>query len=205
MGKGLRTGFVIAGIGVGAGCMYLMDPDRGRSRRAVLRGKSSGVYREVRDSMDRATTDLTNRAQGMVASLKSMVQNEPVGDDQLVARVRARLGRLVSHPHAIEVTAHHGRITLSGDVLEEEAGRLVAGVGSVRGVSSITDHLLRHREASNIPSLQGGPDRRGENVGALRHEWPPALRMLAGVTGGSLGLYLLARGIAHGRERIGAR
>ena len=35
MGKAINAGFLIAGAGVGAGCMYLMDPDRGRSRRAV--------------------------------------------------------------------------------------------------------------------------------------------------------------------------
>lgn len=178
--------------------MYLMDPDRGRKRRAVLRARSSSVYREVRTSVDKAKTDLTNRAQGMLAGMKSIVQHS--GEDQLVGRVRSRLGRLVSHPYAIEVSAHAGRITLSGNVLEQEAARLLAGVSLVRGVLSITDHLLRHHEASNVPRLQGRRER-GESGLASRHEWPPALRMLARVTGGSLGVYLLARRMAHGRKR----
>ena len=88
------------------------------------------------------------------------MRHEPVEDDQLIARVRAKLGRLVSHPHAIDVIARDGTITLSGDVLEDEAQRLVSGVGSIRGISLVCDHLLRHRDAANLSSLQGGRERR---------------------------------------------
>jgi len=95
----------VSGAGVGAGCMYLVDPDRGRSRRALLRDKTRAAYREVRTSVETAQADLANRARGLVANAKSFVQHEAVDDDQLTARVRAKVGRLVSHPHAIAVTA----------------------------------------------------------------------------------------------------
>jgi hypothetical protein len=218
--KGVSAGFLIAGVGVGAGCMYLMDPDRGRFRRALLRDKTSSAYREVSTSLERAKTDLANRAHGLLAQAKSAVHHTPVEDDQLVARVRAKLGRLVSHPHAIDVIARNGTITLSGDVLEGEAHGLVSGAGSIRGVSLVCDHLLRHRDAANISSLQGGRERRPGRPEILRREWPPALRMLAGVAGGSLGVYgllsskravkavalpfgmgLLARGISSGKRK----
>lgn len=221
MGKEMKAGFLIAGAGLGAGCMYLMDPDRGRARRARLRDKTGSVCREVRLSVDRVQADLANRAQGLVARAKSVVQPETVDDDQLVARVRAKLGRLVSHPHAIDVIAQQGRITLSGDVLEQEAERLLSGVGAIHGVSSVCDHLLRHRAAGNVSSLQGGPGRALPKPEFLRRDWTPALRMLAGVVGGSLGVYglvsskravkavvlpfgigLLARGITNGREGV---
>lgn len=219
MGKGISAGFLIAGVGVGAGCMYLMDPDRGRSRRAMLRDKTTSAYREVRMSFERTQADLANRAHGLLARAKSAVQHEPVEEDQLTARVRARLGRLVSHPHAIDVIARDGAVTLSGAVLEQEAQGVVAGVGAIHGVSSVCDHLLRHPDAASIPSLQGGR-RRAAGPQVLRHEWPPALRMLAGVAGGSLELYglfsssravkavalpfglgLLARGISSGKRK----
>ncbi|MBZ5611275.1 MAG: BON domain-containing protein [Acidobacteriia bacterium] len=200
MGKEFGARFLIAGIGVGAGWMYLMDPDRGKSRRAVLRDKAASACRQARTSADRAGADLTNRAHGWIANAKSIVQHEPVDDDQLVARVRARLGRLASHPHAIDVIAHDGKITLSGAVLEHEAAQLLSGVGSIRGVSLVCDHLLRHRDAFNVPTLQGGRERNTERPGLLRCDWPPAARMLTGVAAASLGFGLLAR-IASQRKR----
>jgi hypothetical protein len=218
--KGVGAGFLIAGVGIGAGCMYLMDPDRGRSRRALLRNKTSSAYREVRMSLETAKADLANRARGLLAQAKSAVHHTPVEDDQLVARVRAKLGRLVSHPHAIDVIARDGTITLSGDVLEDEGQGLVSGVGSIQGVSLVCDHLLRHRDAANISSLQGGRERHPGRPEILRRAWPPALRMLTGVAGGSLGVYgllsskravkavalpfgmgLLVRGISSGKRK----
>ena len=220
MGKGVSAGFLIAGASIGAGCMYLIDPDRGRARRALLRDKTGSAYGEVRASVDRVQADLANRAEGLIAQAKSFVQHEPVEDDQLVARVRAKVGRLVSHPHAIDVIAQHGRITVSGDVLEKEAEGLLSGVGAIRGVSSVCDHLLRHADAANVASLQGGRERRVPKPELLWRHWPPALRMFAGVMGGSLGVYglvsskravkavalpfgigLMARGITNGRRR----
>lgn len=218
MGKGISAGFLIASVGVGAGCMYLMDPDRGRYRRVLLRDKTTSAYREVRMSLERAQADLANRAHGLLARAKSAVQHESVEEDQLIARVRARLGRLVSHPHAIEVVARDGTITLSGAVLENEAQELVSGVCAIRGVSLVCDHLVRHRDAANISSLQGGRERHAGQPQVFRHEWPPALRMLAGIAGGSLELYglfsssrglwalplglvLLARGISSGKRK----
>lgn len=189
MGKGMSAGVLIVGAGVGAGCMYLMDPDRGRARRALIRDKAASGYRDVRDSVEKAQADLANRAHGLLAHAKSAVRRKPVEDDQLTARVRAKLGRLVSHPHAIDVIARDGMITLAGAVLEAEAEPLVSGVATVPGVSKVCDHLLRHRDAADVPSLQGGRERHPGLVPVLSQEWPPAFRMLAGIAGGGLGLY----------------
>ncbi len=220
MGKGTSAGLWIAGVGLGAGCMYLMDPDRGRARRALLHDKTTSAYREVRRSVEKAQADLANRAHGLLAQVKSAMQHEPVEEDQLIARVRAKLGRLVSHPHAIEVFAHDGAITLGGSVLEHEAHQLLSGVGSIHGVSSVCDHLLRHSEESFNASLQGRRERRPGQPIIFRQYWPPALRMLASVAGVGVGLYgllgssrtvkamalpvgagLLARGISSGKRR----
>lgn len=183
------AGFLIAGIGVGAGCMYLMDPDRGRFRRVLLRDKTVGAYRRACTSVDRAQSDFANRAHGLIANVKSTVRHGPIDNDQLVERVRARLGRLVSHPHAIDVIARNGRITVSGAVLEHEAAQFLSGVSAIHGVSSVCDHLERHGDASNVPSLQGGRERHAARLEFLQNDWPLALRMLAGIGGGSLGVY----------------
>lgn len=38
---------LIAGMGSGGACMYALDPDRGRSRRVLLRDKTASAYRRV--------------------------------------------------------------------------------------------------------------------------------------------------------------
>ena len=49
-------------------------------------------------------------------------------DDALAARVRARLGRLVSHARGIEVHVNEGLVTLSGGITGAEALRLLSEV-----------------------------------------------------------------------------
>lgn len=221
MTTGARAGFWIAGVGLGAGCMYLMDPDRGRARRARLEDKALSACREVRTSLEKAQADLANRAHGLLAQAKSAMQCEEVEDDQLTARVRAKLGRLVSHPHAIDVFAHGGVVTLTGAVLEGEAHGLILGVRGIHGVASVVDHLVRHSDAGYVSSLQGGRERHPARPKVFRHYLPPAFRLLAGVAGAGVGLYglfssrrasktvvlplgagLLARGISGWRREI---
>jgi len=45
----------------------------------------------------------------------------PVDDDVLVERVRAHLGRAVSHPHAVDVGAADGVVTLRGPTAPRSA------------------------------------------------------------------------------------
>jgi len=58
----------------------------------------------------------------------------------LIERVRAQLGFLVHHPGAIEVAAENERVILSGHILAEDVGRLLAGVSKVRGVKGVANH-----------------------------------------------------------------
>ncbi|HEU4872992.1 MAG TPA: hypothetical protein VFT44_07825 [Pyrinomonadaceae bacterium] len=42
---------------------------------------------------------------------------EDTSNEVLIARVRSKMGRVVLHPSAIEVTSDQGQITLSGSIL----------------------------------------------------------------------------------------
>src|SRR5690606_41858308 len=79
-------------------------------------------------------------------------------------RVRAQLGRLVSHPGAITVTAHAGDVTLSGQILAAEHQTLLSAVRAMAGVNRVDDRLQAHESPGNIPELQGGSPSCGRRV-----------------------------------------
>ncbi len=193
-----RTG-VIGGLGLGASVMYLLDPERGRRRRAMLR---DGISARASDSgrfLKKSGRDLGNRARGLAAKTRNRVLPAgPVEDDVLAERVRSKMGRYVSHPGAIEVSAAAGRVTLRGPVLADEADGLVRAVESVRGVREVEDWLDLHSDPGSEPALQGGSHRAGETPEFLQRHWSPAARIAAGGVGGTLLLLGLKR-----RDRLG--
>jgi uncharacterized membrane protein len=122
-----------------------------------------------------------------------------VSDEALVGRVRAALGRVVSHPHAVEVFVDRGHVHLSGPILADEVRPLLGAVRSVAGVRGVSDHLAVHRDARGIPALQGGVPRSGRRFELLQDNWSPAARLLSG----ALGAGLMLRGAGE-RGLLGA-
>jgi len=181
------------GIGLGAALMYMLDPDRGRRRRALLRDQLVRVAHGTPDAVGAAARDLSNRARGLAAGAGSMLSSEEVSNEVLVARVRSKMGRVVSHPHAIEVTADQGRVTLGGPVLAREVAHLLSCVSRVRGVAGVESRLEVHAEAGNVPALQGGRRRPVHRFEFFQENWSPTARLLAGLTGGALAAYGLSR------------
>lgn len=149
-------GKLIAGLLAGAFAMYLLDPDRGGRRRALLRDQAARAGHKLGDGLDATARDWGNRARGTVAQVRSRFRKEMVDDVVLYERVRSTVGHAVSHPSAIEVTVSEGRVTLQGPVLEHELDGLLRAVGRVRGVSEVVNELEVHREPGGVPSLQGG-------------------------------------------------
>ena len=139
-----RQGSFLAGLLMGAGVMYLLDPDRGRRRRALIRDKvihGANELQELRATAAGRARDLRNRARGAVHETRARLRSEVVDDPVLEARVRTELGRLSTHPGLIDVTADHGRVVLTGQVLAHELEALLAGVREVRGVHDLVNRL----------------------------------------------------------------
>jgi len=176
-------------LGVGAGMMYLFDPNRGRTRRAIARDKAASLYSASGEAVARTTQDLRNRATGVAASARSVWKSEPVSDEKLVARVRSKMGRYVSHPHAVHVEANNGNITLSGSILAHEAGNFLKCVRGIPGVQSVDDRLEVHGSAGSNPNLQGEGGRTGEHWDFMNRNWSPATRVMASAVGGGMLLY----------------
>jgi hypothetical protein len=189
MNKGVTLAI---GLAAGARLMYLLDPDRGKRRRALLRDKVKHGVHKASDAIETAAFDLSHRASGLVAETRSRLRKEEVSDPVLVDRVRSKIGRVVSHPRAIEVTADQGRVTLSGPILAGEVNDLLSTVAAVRGVASVENRLEVHQEAGDVPALQG--ERRGRPAA----HGSPTARLMTGTAGGALAAYGAKRGDAMG-------
>lgn len=187
-----RLAWMIGGAALGALAMFMSDPDRGRRRRALTTDKIRSAVARTGDAIDVASRDLGNRVQGLRARASRVLSRRDIAvDDQiLTARVRRKIGRAVSNPHAIDVTARHGYIVLSGPVLAHEKQQLLDTVRSVHGIRGLEDRLQVHERANGIPGLQG---RAMSGVPATQGRWPPALRAVALIGAGALGMAGLQR------------
>jgi uncharacterized membrane protein len=179
---------LLGAAGLGAAAMYFLDPERGARRRSLVRDRAVHAGHVAGDALGTTGRDLGNRARGLAATTRSRVQADAPTDEQLVGRVRAELGRVVSHPRAITVAAEQGRVTLAGPELAREAPALVERVRKLRGVSDVENLLELHETAGDVPALQGGEQRTGGRSELGQQSWTPAARLVAGVAGGALAL-----------------
>lgn len=174
------------GAAVGAGVMCLLDPGRGARRRALVRDQVVRASHKTADGLDVLSRDVANRARGVAAEAWGAMHGDHVGTRKLVERVRAELGRVVSHPRAIHVIASDGCVCLTGPILSAEVDPAVAAIRSVRGVCDVEDRLERHETAEGVPSLQGGRVRSGRRPALMQEAWSPTTKALMCIAGTAL-------------------
>lgn len=188
-----RRWSLVSALGLGAGLMYLLDPDRGNRRRALVRDKAVRACNVTSAAMGKTSRDVSNRARGLLAEARSRLTREEVTDVVLVERARAKIGRVVSHPRSIEVTANQGRVTLAGPIPAREVDGLLATVAAVRGVTGVENRLQVHQRAGDVPGLQGETPRPEPRVDLMQRNWAPATRLLVGAAGAGLAAYGVSR------------
>lgn len=76
-----KVAAVLTGVGIGAGLMYLFDPDRGNRRRALMRDKAIGLSNDATDTIQGKAKDLRNRAQGYVHEARSLMSDAATADE----------------------------------------------------------------------------------------------------------------------------
>lgn len=189
----MSTGKVLAGLATGAGLAYYFDARSGRRRRALLRDRTDHLVHAASEGAAKAGRDAANRGTGLVAEAAARFRKDGADEQVLHERVRSKLGRVCSHPHAIDVRVRGGCVELKGPILATEYDRLLRTVRAIRGVTSIDDDLDVHADASSVPSLQGGV-RRETRFELEQENWAPAPRVLVGLGGATL----LARGLRFG-------
>ncbi|GLV50959.1 hypothetical protein TBS_15290 [Thermobispora bispora] len=167
------------GACAGAAIEYFLDPVCGRSRRARVSDKARRLTRRVQGGAGVLRRDLTNRARGAVARVRYRFHGRHADDRVLHERIRAELGRHVSHPHAVDVEVADGFVVLSGDVLEKESGRARRAVARIPGVKAVRALWRVHVDPAGVPQLQGGKPR--EPLFELRQRhWSPTARFVTG-------------------------
>lgn len=179
---------LITGIAIGTGMMFLLDPQQGNRRRALIRdravrfSKTTGrAFRRAERAVEAGYHRAAAGSRGAVEAIQRMTSSEPDDDHRVEARLRACIGRHSSHPGAIEVTVREGCATLSGPILAEEVREVLSCASAVRGVVAVDNRLEVHVTPGDIPALQGDGHRRSV---AGWWEASPAFRVAAGATAG---------------------
>jgi hypothetical protein len=147
------------GVAIGIIAEALFDPRQGAGRRARLRDGARGRARRIAQDVRGVARDVDARARGALHELRARRREHGVPDDVLVERVRAQIGKPVSHAGALEIAAHEGRVEVHGVVLVDEAESLLATVRRVRGVRDVVDCLDR-RDAAGVAADAGEAGRR---------------------------------------------
>jgi len=170
----------LTSFALGVGFAYVATPAGGRRRRARLRDSIAHSSHKLCAAAEKTSRDVSHRLTGVAARTLGRITSRITPSEQvLVARVRSRLGRLVSHPGAIEVTARDRVVTVSGPVFDVELRHLLKEVRAVPGVTAVENRLEAHRHTESLPALHGaGPLRLGGS-----RNWTPAGRLVAGVAG----------------------
>lgn len=170
----IRTlGILVGGLGLGAALMYVLDPERGKRRRAVVRDKAvSGAHR-AGERLAARSRDVANRARGVASELKSLTRDEEATDRVLEERVRAELGRVVTKAASIEVAAIAGTVVLSGAIVASEVDDLLSAARGVSGVKEVENRLEVYETPEEVEG-RAGAHRVGGDLPRNFDRWEPA-------------------------------
>jgi len=182
----VRVGLI--GAGAGAATMFLLDPDRGARRRALVRDKGIWLAHKTRDAADATRRDVSNRLKGLQARAVRHVEDDVADDNIVRERVRSAVGRVTAHPRAIRIDVRDSKVRVTGDVLASESSAVASAIQNVRGVREVDNQLSVHQSAASIPSLQGGSSRDRVGVARLRRGWSPAALATASIATGVLAI-----------------
>jgi osmotically-inducible protein OsmY len=123
---------------------YLLDPDRGRARRARLTDQLSAKGRDISDTVSAKAKYQKGVFEGMAHEVGSIFEEEGVYDDAtLMQKVRSEaVGPSGIDAGDVVIDITEGIVHLTGSVADKKARRrLVDLIGKVDGVREVDDTL----------------------------------------------------------------
>jgi len=138
-----RVGTFALGIATGGAIGYLLDPDRGRSRRARLRDQTKSQVRTASMSLKNRLDYQRGVARGIMHDLaKPLGPEREYTDDTLLQKVKSEALGHWDHKGTIDVDIRDGMVMLTGRVDSETDGdRLIELIRAVDGVGLIDDRV----------------------------------------------------------------
>ncbi len=173
------------GAGLGAGLMYLLDPQGGRGRRALARDKSVSALKTGGKAAAKTSRQLGDKSRELVSQAGSKLRQSDLVENggALLKKVQKKVRHAVSHPSAVEAAVEEGKVILRGLVLASEVAALLAAIGSIQGIGEIENQLEIHESTQDLAAYRNGARR-----------WVgPATRVLTGGTGSALAYAALKR------------
>jgi hypothetical protein len=155
----------LAGVAAGAGLMALFDPRGGARRRSLIRDKVVRGAHLAGRNLDKHSRNAANHLKGYVYEAWANLRDRNIDDGILVERVRAQIGRHLSHPGLLNVDAQDGCVVLSGYAGRDEIPQICRRLENTRGVR---DYDIRVRtfggraDAARISGALGNRNRRSE-------------------------------------------
>lgn len=178
---------ILGALGLGAGIMYFLDPERGRRRRVMVADKALHLSKKLDREARRKAADVRNRVNGLVIETEKFFSSEQLTDDQIEGRIRARLGHVCDNPSAIKTTAQNGTVMLEGHVLNDEYKNVRCEADAIAGAGRVVDRLEVHDLAEDHPAL------RHRHRDRFSDRWSPGMRAAAASAGGGLLLFGLGK------------
>lgn len=125
--------------GVGAAAAYLLDPDRGHSRRARLKDQTQAFGRRQARALERQARFQRGRAEGVVGRARHRGE-APADDRALADRVRTEVLRDPGRSH-LNVDAVDGIVSVRGEVPDRETAldieRRIRAIPGTVGVDNL--------------------------------------------------------------------
>jgi hypothetical protein len=90
-----------------------------------------------------------------------------VSESRLGDQVQARIGKLVSHPDAVQVHVEGGLVRVSGHVLASEMDRLLTQLTGLPGVHRVHNALSPVSDPARFEELRQASQREAQPAGAL--------------------------------------
>jgi len=161
-GTGHAVGWSAAGVGalgVGAACMYFFDPKLGNDRRERCMNAIGKGLKQVSSSSQKLGKTVAEQYHKLLGGQEqsqsgsySMANTPDVTGEELLRRVRIRVGQILTSPTDVQLMADaDGAVTIDGRVPDHERDFLLSVVRSIPGVTRINNRL-----GSNVSSSATG-------------------------------------------------
>jgi hypothetical protein len=155
---------LLLGALLGAGLLYLFDPDRGRRRRSAARDRGLALVRNGLCTLGRFSRRFSAQLYGLARRAMHLTQETPrervtPNDPTLAQRIKSQLYRDPAVPRdRLSINVEGGRVVLRGEVDDtSQIEKIARAVCNVPGVTDILN-LLHAARSGQQPTQQSSQE-----------------------------------------------